>query len=211
MYVNLPSFMTNQVVKDFEQIFPRVQKAKGLIVDIRHNHGGNSGNGDAIISMLTDKPIKGLLWKTPENVAAFRIWAEIKEQWQEVRQEPVTPRRKDPFLGPVIMLTGPETFSAAEDFVVLLHASERATVVGERTGGSTGDSLIIDLPGDVTAHVCTAHATYPDGREFVGVGVIPDVEVHPTAVDIATDRDVVLEKGVALLKAACAPKSSGKL
>ena len=116
-----------------------------------------------------------------------------------------------PFLGPVIVLTGPETFSAAENFVVLLHASKRATVVGERTGGSTGDSLIIDLPGDVTAHVCTAHATYPDGREFVGVGVIPDVEVHPTAVDIATDRDVVLEKGVALLKAACAPKSSGKL
>ncbi len=57
---------------------------------------------------------------------------------------------------------------------------------------------------------CVTHA-YPDGREFVGVGVIPDVEVHPTAVDIATDRDVVLEKGIALLKAAYVPKSSGKL
>ena len=41
--VNLPSFQTNQVVKDFEKIFPQVQKANGLILDIRHNHGGNSG------------------------------------------------------------------------------------------------------------------------------------------------------------------------
>ena len=99
------------------------------------------------------------------------------------------------------MLTGPETFSAAEDFVVVLHASKRATVVGERTGGSTGQPLMIDLPGGVKARVCTIHYTYPDGREFVGVGVIPDVEIHPTAVDIATDRDVILEKAVELLKA----------
>ena len=211
VYVNLPSFQSEQVVKDFEKIFPQVQKAKGLILDIRHNGGGNSENGKAIISMLTDKPIKGLLCKTPENVAAFRIWAGIEEQWQEVRDQPVTPSGEDSFLGPVMVLIGPETFSAAENFVVVLHASKRATVVGERTGGSTGDSVKIDLPGGVKAQVCTVHDMYPDGREFVGVGVIPDVEIQPTAVDIATDRDVVLEKGIALLKAACAPKSSGKL
>ena len=70
---------------------------------------------------------------------------------------------------------------------------------------------MIDLPGGVKAQVCAVHLSYPDGREYVGTGVIPDVEVHPTAVDITTDRDVILEKGLALLKAACAPKSSGKL
>jgi C-terminal processing protease CtpA/Prc len=210
VYVNLPSFESEEVVEDFRKILPQVQKAKGLILDIRHNGGGNSPNGDAIISMLTDKPIKGPLGKTPENVAAFRAWG-IIEQWNEMRDPPVTPSRKDPFLGPVAVLTGPETFSAAENFVVLLHASKRATVVGERTGGSSGQPLMIDLPGGVKARVCTLHETYPDGREFVGVGVIPDIEIHPTAVDIATDRDVVLEKGLALLKAACAPKSSGKL
>ena len=80
---------------------------------------------------------------------AFRGWGH-QEQWHEEEGDPITPSRKDPFLGPVIVLTGPETFSAAEDFVVVLHASKRATLVGERTGGSTGHPLMIDLPGGVT-------------------------------------------------------------
>ena len=83
---------------------------------------------------------------------------------------------------------------------MVLHGSKRATLVGERTGGSTGQPLTIDLPGGLQARVCTKHNTYPDGREFVGVGVIPDVEIHPTAMDIATDRDVILEKAVELFK-----------
>ncbi|MGD1019310.1 MAG: S41 family peptidase [Verrucomicrobiia bacterium] len=199
-YVNLPSFQTNQVVKDFEKIFPQVQQAKGLILDIRHNHGGNSGNGTAIISMLIGKPINDLQWKTRQYLPAFRAWGQ-KEQWHEEEGDPITPSRKDPFLGPVVVLTGPETFSAAEDFVVVLQASQRATVVGERTGGSTGQPLTIDLPGGAKAQVCTKHNTYPDGREFVGVGVIPDVEVHPSAVDIATDRDVVLDKAIQVVLA----------
>jgi C-terminal processing protease CtpA/Prc len=57
------------------------------------------------------------------------------------------------------------------------------------------------LPGGAKAQVCTKHNTYPDGREFVGVGVIPDVEVHPSAVDIATDRDVVLDKAIQVVLA----------
>ena len=70
------AFSTNQVVKDFENIFPQVQKAKGLILDIRHNHGGNSGNGNAIISMLIDKPINDLRWKTRQYMPAFRAWGQ---------------------------------------------------------------------------------------------------------------------------------------
>jgi len=51
--------------------------------------------------------------------------------------------------------------------------------------------------------------TYPDGREFVGVSVIPDVKVEPTQADIAAgryfdSRDPGLDKGVEVLKAAIA-------
>ncbi|MGD1020520.1 MAG: S41 family peptidase [Verrucomicrobiia bacterium] len=200
LYVNLPSFDTNQVVKDFEEIFPQVQKAKGLILDIRHNHGGNSGNGNAIISMLIDKSIPWAHVRTREYMPAYRAWGG-QEKWHEEDGSPIQPSRKDPFLGPVVVLTGPETFSAAENFVVAVHANKRATVVGERSGGSTGDPLRICLPGGVEARVCTLHCSYPDGREYVGVGIIPDIEIHPAAADIATDRDVILEKAVDLLTA----------
>ena len=87
---------------------------------------------------------------------------------------------------------------AAEDFVVALHAAERATLVGEKTAGTTGQPLIIDLPGG-SARICTKWDTYPDGRDFVGVGVIPDVEVRPTQAALAAGTDIVLEKGLEVL------------
>jgi C-terminal processing protease CtpA/Prc len=83
--------------------------------------------------------------------------------------------------------------------VVPLHAASRTTVVVEKTGSSTGQPLIINLPGG-DARICTKQDTYPDGREFVGVGIIPDVEVHPTPSDIITGRDVILEKGLEVLR-----------
>ena len=49
------------------------------------------------------------------------------------------------------------------------------------------------------ARICTKRDTYPDGREFVGIGVIPDIEIEPTRQDIAEGRDVVLEKALEVL------------
>lgn len=198
-YVNLNSFGSDAVVRKFDEIFPNLQEAKGLILDLRHNGGGNSDHGYSIISMLTDKPIAGSHWKTRKYMPAFRAWGE-QEQWYEGEHDPILPSEETPYLGPLVVLTGPATFSAAEDFVVALHAAKRATIVGRRTGGSTGQPLIIELPGGGGARICTKRDTYPDGREFVGVGVIPDVEVRPTQADLAAGTDIVLMKGVDVLR-----------
>ena len=113
----------------------------------------------------------------------------------------INPETDTPFLGPVVVLIGPETNSAAEDFVVPLHAAARATIVGQKSRGSTGQPLQFSfLDGKIGGRVCTKRDQYPDGREFVGVGIIPDVEINPTVEDIVNDRDVVLEKGIQILK-----------
>ena len=39
---------------------------------------------------------------------------------------------------------------------------------------------------------------FPDGTEFVGLGIIPDVEVHRTKEDVATGREAVLETAIRL-------------
>jgi C-terminal processing protease CtpA/Prc len=199
IYVNLPGFGSDAIVDDFDAVFDKISKAKGLILDMRENGGGNSAFGDRIISYLTDKPIEKTRWKTRQYMPAFRAWGE-QEKWYQADRQIIEPRKEGSFAGPIVILTGPATFSAAEDFVVPLHASGRATVVGEKTGGSTGQPLIIELPGDGGARICTKRDAYPDGREFVGVGIIPDVEVHPTPADIAADHDVVLEEGIKVLK-----------
>ena len=39
----------------------------------------------------------------------------------------------------------------------------------------------------------TKRDSYPDGKEFVGRGVIPDIVVKPNIPDIRARRDTVLE------------------
>jgi C-terminal processing protease CtpA/Prc len=101
---------------------------------------------------------------------------------------------------PIVILIGRNTASAAEDFLVFLDSIENITLVGEPTFGSTGQPLNFDLPGGGKARVCTKRDYYPDGREFVGYGIQPDVPVRLTPEDILNDLDPVREKGIQILK-----------
>jgi carboxyl-terminal processing protease len=196
--VRLDSFGSNWGVKQFEGAFDKVLGAKGLVLDVRDNGGGNSAFGDAILSMLIDRPIKGFRWKTRQYLPMFRA-TEKAELWFEGSPGTVEPSAGRHYQGPVVVLTGPATGSAAEDFVVVFQASGRGKVVGQRTNGSTGQIMTFDLPGGGGFRVCTKWCSYPDGREFVGIGVIPDVEVAPTRQDIADGRDAVLEMALHVL------------
>jgi carboxyl-terminal processing protease len=208
LYVPVDSFFSNlskPVVAQYDELADRVARAKALILDLRENGGGNSENADAIVSRLTDKPLLGSRWKTRRHLGAWAAWGQ-KDDWFDGGVKTIQPvEGQRPFLGPVVVLVGPRTLSAAEDFLIPLHASHRATLVGQRTAGSTGQPLIIMLPGGGGAAICTKWDSYPDGREFVGVGIDPDVEVYPTQAEVAAGlwsggKDPVLERGVAVLR-----------
>jgi C-terminal processing protease CtpA/Prc len=77
---------------------------------------------------------------------------------------------------------------------------KRGHIVGEPSGGSTGQPLFFKLPGGGTARVCTKADTYPDGRQWVGKGVQPTLPVAPTVADMQQGRDTVLEAAVTALK-----------
>ncbi len=198
-YVNLPGFGSDRTANQFDEVFPHILGASGLILDLRENGGGDSRVGDQIISRLIDRTIEGSAWKTRQYRPALRAWGE-QETWYEGEPDQIEPRDETPFRGPIVVLVGAATFSAGEDFVVALHAAGRVTVVGRKTGGSTGQPLFIELPGGGRARICTKRDTYPDGREFVGVGIVPDIEVAPTVDEIVSGQDLVLERGVEVLQ-----------
>ncbi|ALI98150.1 S41 family peptidase [Rufibacter tibetensis] len=101
---------------------------------------------------------------------------------------------------PIVVLTSYQTASAAEDFLIMLDNLNRATKVGQKTYGSTGQPLFFDLPGGGNARICTKRDTYPDGRELVGYGILPHVEVNPTVESFLKEEDILLEKGIMVLK-----------
>ncbi len=73
---------------------------------------------------------------------------------------------------------------------------KRGILVGSKTGGSTGQPLSFAMPGGGSARICVKRDSYPDGKEFVEFGIVPDVEVYMTVADLRSGRDPVLDSAV---------------
>jgi carboxyl-terminal processing protease len=210
-YVALNSFGDRAIVAQFKQeVVPELSKAKGLIIDIRTNGGGSTDNGTAILDYFVDQPLKGSAWRTREHVAAYKAWASFGDQkylaylkgdsWHKGEHHELKPSEAPKFLVPVVVLTSVYTGSAAEDFLIFIDGLDRFTTVGEATFGSTGQPIQFELPGGGRARVCSKRDTYPDGRDFVGFGVKPQVPVERTPASLIGKDDVCLRKGVDVLK-----------
>jgi carboxyl-terminal processing protease len=200
-YVALNEFGDNVDADQWDKHWPEIAKSSTLILDLRRNGGGDDSVGAHILATLIDKPVPGSKAESPEWIATYRAWG----QAQPTMHFPLESLAPDPnrhFAGKVLLLTSANTFSAAEDAVVLFATSKRGLIVGEPSGGSTGQPLLFNLPGGGMARVCTKHDSFPDGKEFVGIGVQPDIAAHITREDLLHGTDSVL---AAALKAAAQP------
>ena len=201
-YLSVDHFESDAPVKAFEAALPKILGAKGLVLDLRHNGGGSTGYGLAILSYLTSEPMQVAKQRYRDDPGFIRSRAEMI-RWMPAHEfGPQTIPRKEHFTGPVALLIGPQTFSAAEDFVMSFDVAKRGILVGTATAGSTGQPMQFALPGGGTARICVKRDTYPDGREFVGKGIAPNVEVSMTAQDLRAGRDPVLDRAVAELSKA---------
>lgn len=199
-YVSLNSFEDNSAADAWMAAFEEIAKSSGLVIDVRRNGGGNGGVGYKILSTLDNKAFLTSRWATRDYKPAWRAWRKEMPMYAEA-PDAVQPDPARHYSKPVLVLTSAATFSAAEDFVVAFDGMERGTLVGEATGGSTGSPLMIKLPGGGSARICTKQDSYPDGRAFVGVGVLPQHIVKPTVDGLRAGRDEVLEAALAQLQA----------
>ncbi|RYY38430.1 MAG: peptidase S41 [Chitinophagaceae bacterium] len=221
-YVSLNSFSDPKIDSLFDALLPELYKAKGLVVDLRYNGGGSTQIGTHILQYLTnDSVLYGARSATRSHIPTYKAWgkwAEAKDTagnswerrnflsyrddaWYDFDYSPDTlhlqARR---IVVPTALLTGHNTASAAEDFLIYADNQKHMLRIGEHSFGSTGQPYHFDLPGGGSARVCTKKDTYPDGRPFVGVGIIPQLEVKRSVADYLSGKDPVLEQGQAWVK-----------
>ncbi len=196
------------------------------IIDIRNNGGGSSNTGFYIIVRTSNKPLQVFKSKVRiYSVDMFDKWFSDEEMFDvfySVYQgifPDTTEANKEGLLGkfknceyfvlqprppiydkPIVVLIGPKTFSAAEDFLAPLHGTDRVTLIGKSTGGSTGQPLMIKLNNDLSVRICSRRCWCADGYEFVGKGFVPDIEVEETIEDILSSKDTTLEKAILYLE-----------
>jgi carboxyl-terminal processing protease len=199
-YIALDNFESDAGVIAFEKALPAILQAKALIIDVRNNGGGSTGFGHAILRHLTNQPIQGAASYVRSDNVLIRAQRGATVRWQRLdSDEPQMTRNDKVFEGPVAVLAGPRTFSAAEDFLVAYDMLGRGIIVGEPTGGSTGQPLSFALPGGGQARICIKRDTYRDGRAFVGKGVMPTLMERPNVQAIRAGQDPVLAKALAAL------------
>lgn len=179
--LRIGSFADSSMREAFDQMMPDILEAKALVIDLRGNGGGNSGNSEYILRHLTAASVKSCAWESPVYVPAYRSWGRRME-WHKEEGEVMPPLTEHgAYLGPVALLVDAGTFSAAEDFAAMFLAMRRGAIVGMPTGGSTGNGVRVELlPGVWSANICAKHDVAPDGTEYVGIGIQPTLRVTDT-------------------------------
>lgn len=180
-YLRINDFMASDIKQEFDRLYPQILKTSSLIIDIRNNPGGNSGNADYILRHLSSDSIKTDSWRSPMYIPAYASWS-MKQPWHEAESEYMSPvKGKVIYDKPIVVLVNQGTFSAAEDFCSVFIGMKRGKLIGTMTGGSTGNGVHVGLiPGHTDANICSKHDIMPDGTEFVGIGIRPDIEVKET-------------------------------
>jgi C-terminal processing protease CtpA/Prc len=212
-YVGLHVLWDGEVVEEFERIVPELRaRARGIVIDVRLNGGGNSGYGDRIGSYFTDTPVPVMTWTSPTHVAAYKAWGSRRSHPPEYTAygqgratidtvELILEPAAGPALTmPTVLLQSAYTYSAAENFTLLMQQMPQVTTMGTTTAGSTGQPLVIQLASGTWAGITTKRDMTPDGEDFVGVGLTPDVEVLDRVDAIAAGRDLLLERALEHLR-----------
>jgi C-terminal processing protease CtpA/Prc len=220
-HLSINSFNEKEIIEQFLEILPELSKAEKLIIDLRYNGGGMTSIALEIFQYFTeDEILFGSKESSRLHVPTYKAWGRWTEETDTLNDESskqaylsfrdeyyhefpyeadTIQLKEDRLIVPTTILIGHETASSAEDFLIYTDNQEHMVKVGQPTFGSTGQPMFFELPGGGFARICTKKDTYPDGRLFVGYGVMPDIVVEKTLEDYLASKDIVLEKAIEYL------------
>lgn len=220
-YMRIPSFYYPFLEDQALEHASAFQKAKSLIIDLRNNPGGIPPT--RLIRALMDRPYRGWKESTIMRVPLFDSYkdtvqipesngavdhmpgylgvlgnqlgnSQLTRDAEYVSPSPIA------FHGRLILLVDGGCISACEDFVEPFKDNSRATIVGETTQGSSGTPYFYDFGNGMSVKIAVKREYFPDGSEFEGVGIKPDIEARPSIEDLRNRRDVVLEKALEFIR-----------
>jgi len=195
-YLAINSFGDPAIEEPLLAAWPAILASDGLIIDVRQNDGGSGLIAYAILGYLSPVAIPLPQWKSRQYVPTLRAWG-TAGSWYTADMQTAPGQPSDYYGKPVVLLTGPRAISATDVFAETFRVMDRGTIIGEPTGGSTGDPVGFALPGGGFGRVATSANV---GTDLVGRGVQPQLLVPRTVQDFLANRDAALEAAIAELQ-----------
>jgi carboxyl-terminal processing protease len=197
-YIKVPSFHGIETQAQALRYLEEFHDAKAVILDVR----GNPGMGEpiALQSALMGKPYQS--WTDSSSLHGGPLLRSYDAAYPAYSTITTSDAVVHPFdrgyAGRLILLTDRICSCACEDFVMPFKYSKRATLVGETTAGTFSFTRYIPFDNGMILNIAAIHHTFPDGSQFEGVGIAPDVPVDITPDDLRSGRDAVLKTALDL-------------
>jgi hypothetical protein len=183
-YIDIRGFPQVDLVREpLADAMTKIADTKALIVDLRHNGGGDPATVAFVTSYLFGKK------KVHLNDLYYRNKNETTEYWTD----PKVPGKHFGKTKPIYVLTSKQTFSGGEEFAYNLRTLKRATLIGETTGGGAHPVDGKRVDDHIIAVVPVGRAINPITKtNWEGKGVEPHV---------AIPADEALDKAKAMIAA----------
>ena len=195
-----PDAFSDQLTTAFSQIAK--DNISALVIDIRHNTGGNTDTATELASYIANKPFRLVSQMTEKLNADNRglfgykggIGEIISTEWDDYVKPNASANH---FKGKVIVLIGPVSYSAAIVFATTVQDNQFGILAGKATGGFANQSAqgnLFNLPhSQLRAYVATRLLVRPSGNTSVSA-VIPDLPVADKLQDQQNAIDTALQQ-----------------
>ena len=178
-YLKLSGFPPAFIVAEkYAEAMNQLADTDGLVVDLRDNRGGSPESVALLISYFADQRTRlNDIWDRDTGIST-QHWTEDKLDGKRYGGKK-----------PVVILAGPGTMSAGEDFAYTMQALKRATVIGEPTWGGAHPARPYRLADHFFAVIPGRRSISPiTHTNWEGVGVVPDIAATPDkALAVAKD------------------------
>ena len=151
-----------------EAAFALLRGARGVVLDLRRNRGGDLGTVTLVLDWL--------LGGQPTHVCDVIYRDRTRQWWTTGRLADLAP----PGETPVSVLVGERTFSSGEGLAYHLQSQGRARVVGQRTPGAADHITPVRVSRHVRALLPEARVRDAiTGTNWEATGVVPDISCEP--------------------------------
>jgi len=176
------------------RLMSKLNQSKAIICDLR---GYPNGNHDFIRHLISENDtskswmqVPQIIYPNHEKVVGYELG-----NWMEF-MKPIKP-----YLGDkeTIFIIDGRAISWAESYMGFVEGYKLATIIGQPTAGTNGDTNLFKLPGGISILWTGMKVLKHDGSQHHGIGILPDIYLEKTIQGVKDGLDEYLEKALELV------------
>ena len=185
-YIQIGAWNRNSLsVADFDAAFENFRNAPSLILDVRMNGGGDS-------QLALDVAGRFATSTVTTGYVKYRM-GPLHSDFGPLIPVTLSPRGPWQYTRPVLLLIGRRCLSSNEAFISAMRQLPNVTLVGDQTGGGSGNPGTFPLAGGWSYTVSRWIQYTADQQVIEDVGIAPQIFVPASAADFAQGKDPVLD------------------